>query len=107
MQESGEMDEIRGRDAANVGLRSQSSLLEYNAMKDDQEPDQSLPKTYGANTFLPLAVMCLLLGLTGLHDVISHLSASKGRKALGALLLVIGLAGFVVNLVVFLRQRKK
>lgn len=83
---------------------------EYKAMiqmDDDQGPDQPPPKTYGANAFLPMAVMCLFLGLVGLHDVISHLSASKGRKALGALLLVIGLAGFVVNLVVFLRQRKK
>ena len=57
---------------------------------------------------LMLALMCLVLGLTGLDNLIyPNPSDRLVRPALGLLVIVAGAVGFAVNLVVFLRQRRK
>jgi len=55
--------------------------------------------------YLMLAFMCL--GVTGIRNLTSNIPISLFRLTIGIAVIVSELVGFVLNLVVFLRQRKK
>ena len=74
-------------------------------MMDEQMRNRISPENNGA--ILAVGIICLVLGITGLADMTSNPAGSTFRPVLGILMLVAGLIGFAVNLVVFLRQRKK
>lgn len=70
---------------------------------DEQKKNPSSPQVN-----LMLALMCLLFGLTGLDNLIyPNPSDRLVRPALGILMIVAGAIGFAVNLIVYLRQRRK
>lgn len=72
--------------------------------KKQNEP-RAQSNAAGAN--IAVGVMCLVLGLSGLDNLTSNPTGSTFRPILGVLMLVGGVIGFAVNLVVFLRLRKK
>ena len=57
--------------------------------------------------YLMLAFMSLILGVTGIRNLTSNIPISLFRLTIGIAVIVSELVGFVLNLVVFLRQRKK
>jgi hypothetical protein len=76
---------------------------QMNEEKQSQLPKQS--SVAGAN--IAVAIMCLVIGLNGLYNLTTNPPGAPLRPIFDALILVAGLIGFAINLVVFLRLRKK
>lgn len=74
---------------------------------EEHKQNQLPVRSSDAGVNIAIGVMCLVVGLSGLDNLTSNPTGSIFRPILGILMLVSGLIGFAINLVVFLRLRKK
>ena len=74
---------------------------------EEQKQNQVPTRCGDGGVNIGIGIMCLVLGLSGLDNLTNNPTGSILRPILGIVVLVSGLIGFAINLVVFLRLRKK